>query len=108
MINYAWCAFVDVWSNAPCVSFILRAGRGAYSVEEKAAVGTKQVLRLLNAGGLTRVYIAQDAEAYLVNKLEAACREHGVETVFVPTMRELGKTCGIDVGAACAGVRLKQ
>lgn len=77
-------------------------------MEEKAAVGTKQVLRLLKAGGLSRVYIAQDAEAYLVNKLAAACREYGVETAFVPTMRELGQRCGIDVGAACAGIRMEQ
>jgi len=85
-----------------------RAAGGAGSVAEEfknTLVGTKQVLRQLKAGALARVYVALDAEAYLQNKLGAACKEYGVEITFVPTMRELGARCGIDVGAACAGVR---
>ncbi|HWR23002.1 MAG TPA: ribosomal L7Ae/L30e/S12e/Gadd45 family protein [Feifaniaceae bacterium] len=72
---------------------------------ENAVVGTKQVLRALAAGALGCVYIALDTEPYLQNRLRAACGEHGVPVETVPAMRELGALCGIEVGAACAGVR---
>lgn len=71
---------------------------------KNAIVGTKQVLRAVQAGMLARVYLADDAEAFLKNKLKAVCYEYGVALQNVPTMRELGESCGIDVGAACAGV----
>ncbi len=72
---------------------------------QKRIVGTKQVLKALAAGELERVYLAMDAEPFLLNKLKAACVEHGVQAEEVPTMKELGQQCKIDVGAACAGER---
>jgi len=66
-------------------------------------VGLKQVLKALEAGRLSRVYLARDAQAHLVAKVEQACRDAGAECVDVPSMKELGAACGIDVGAVCAG-----
>lgn len=71
----------------------------------KRIVGTKQVLKALAADELELVYLALDAEPFLLNKLKAACHEHGVAVEQVPTMKELGQKCKIDVGAACAGER---
>ncbi|MEL7602543.1 MAG: ribosomal L7Ae/L30e/S12e/Gadd45 family protein [Bacillota bacterium] len=71
---------------------------------KNAVVGTKQVLKAIQAGSLSCVYLADDVEAFLKNKLKAVCYEYGVEIKSVPTMQELGEACGIDVGAACAGV----
>lgn len=70
---------------------------------KNAVVGTKQVLRAIQAGTLARVYLADDAEAFLKNKLKTVCYEYDIAMEIVPTMRELGESCGIDVGAACAG-----
>lgn len=75
---------------------------------QNAVVGTKQVLKALEAGTLGRVYIALDTEPYLQNRLRAACEAHGMAVETVNTMRELGVLCGIEVGAACAGVRVIQ
>ncbi len=72
---------------------------------QKRIVGTKQVLKALAAGELERVYLAMDAEPFLLNKLKAACSAHGIQIEQVPTMKELGQQCKIDVGAACAGER---
>ena len=77
-------------------------------IGKNAIVGTKQVLKAIEAGKLSHVYLAEDAEAFLRNKLIAACTEHGVEIRPIPTMQELGETCGIDVGAACAGVAIAE
>lgn len=72
---------------------------------QNAVVGAKQVKKALEADLLVKVFVALDTEAYLKNRLYALCKEHGMAPEPVPTMRELGAMCGIEVGAACAGVR---
>ena len=67
-------------------------------------VGSKQVLKAIAAGQLIRVYLADDADAFIAQKISEACTLHGIIAVRIPTMRELGEACAIDVGAACAGV----
>lgn len=70
----------------------------------KCVAGTKQVLKLLDKGSIKLVYVADDAEAFIVKKLNEACKEHGVDMLHVATMKELGDCCGLDVGAACVGL----
>ena len=36
--------------------------------------------------------------------LEELCRQTGTLMTWVPTMRELGVACGIEVATACAGM----
>lgn len=67
--------------------------------------GMKQVLRAVEAGKLKKVFVADDADAHIREKILSCCAEHGTEAVAVPSMKELGKACGISVGAACAGIR---
>ena len=50
------------------------------------------------------VFIAQDAEEHVVSQIKEMCREKGIETVAVSTMKELGDACGIQVGAASAAI----
>lgn len=74
-------------------------------IDKSAIVGTKQVLKAMQAGILLYVYIAEDVDAFLQKKLTAAAQEASLEVRTVPTMQELGESCGIDVGAACVGVK---
>lgn len=67
-------------------------------------VGTKQVLRASEAEKLLAVYLADDASPRIRERIKAACRAHAVEVRPVESMQLLGEACGIDVGAACAGV----
>ena len=71
-------------------------------------IGMKQVLRGVEAGRVATVLVAEDAEPRVRDKILACCAANGVETVSYPSMRELGKVCGIAVGAACAGIRRAQ
>ena len=66
------------------------------------AVGVKQVRRALSAGRAKRLYLAQDADSQLTQPLAEQARDQGVETVWLGTMKELGRDCGIAVGAAVA------
>ncbi len=66
--------------------------------------GTKQVLRAIENGNIAQVFLARDADEFLLNKVRQACEDHRVECVMVETMQELGKACALDVGTACAGL----
>ena len=50
------------------------------------------------------VYIAEDAERCITSPLLRICEEKGFEIVYVDSMKELGKACGIKVGAATAAI----
>jgi len=67
-------------------------------------VGVKQVKRALAAGSVRRVFLARDADPRLTESVEELCAEKGVETETAPSMRELGRACGISVGAAVAAL----
>jgi len=67
-------------------------------------VGLKQTQRALEKGLVRCVYIAEDAETHVLRPILEWCHNHHVEHVEVPTMAELGKACGIEVGTAVAAV----
>jgi large subunit ribosomal protein L7A len=68
----------------------------------KKVVGIKQTIKSIKSGEGRIVYIAKDADVKLVNSVEKLAMENSVEISYVDTMKELGKLCGIDVGAATA------
>ena len=67
-------------------------------------VGTKQLRKLLDRGRVQRVYLALDADPAITAPLADACCAKGVDFYWVKRMLDLGHACGIDVGAATAGV----
>ena len=67
-------------------------------------VGTKQVLRALKVGTLLRAYVANDADTYLFQRITTAAEAARVPVVRVESMKELGVLCGLEVGAAAAGI----
>lgn len=71
---------------------------------KKMTVGTKQTIRLVELGKAAEVYVAKDADPRITGKIEALCSKAGVRMTWVDSMKQLGKTCGIDVGAAMAAV----
>lgn len=72
---------------------------------EKKVVGIKQVTRTLTEGqGVKCVYLASDAEAHLLEKVQQMALEKQVEVVLVESRKKLGKCCGIDVGATVVAV----
>lgn len=70
----------------------------------KKAVGTKAVLRALNAGEAACVYIASDIDTFLYQKVTRACADANVPVHKVESNKELGRTCGLAIGCAAAAV----
>ncbi len=66
-------------------------------------IGYRQVIRALRAGTLVCARIAADADGQLKEELLSALNGAQIPYQFVPSKKELGKQCGINVGAAVAG-----
>lgn len=67
-------------------------------------VGAKQTLRAAETGRAQMVFVARDADQRVVAPVVEGARRRGVEVVVVETMIELGRMCGIEVGAAAAAI----
>ena len=70
--------------------------------QEKLVVGSKQLRKALQNGRARRVWLAQNADPAITEPIEAMCRENLVDCVWVCSMEQLGRSCGIEVGAAAA------
>jgi len=67
-------------------------------------VGVKQTQRALEKGLVYRVYLADDADAHVLRLVMEICQQTNVEMIHVESMADLGKACGIEVGAAVVGI----
>lgn len=64
--------------------------------------GFKEVMNLLLQNRAVKVIIADDCDEKMKISVSEQAKKSDVEIEYVETMRELGKVCGIDVGASCA------
>ncbi|ARK28507.1 50S ribosomal protein L7ae-like protein [Halalkalibacter krulwichiae] len=68
-------------------------------------IGTKQTLKALDEGHVSEVIIAKDAEFRVIYKVEALAKAKDIPLLYVDSMKQLGKACGIEVGAATVALR---
>jgi len=80
----------------------------SYEKVERAkelAIGINQTLKAVEHSFAHEVYVAEDADKRLTNKIALLCKEKGVPVIYVDSMKRLGRACGIDVGAAAAAIK---
>lgn len=70
--------------------------------DQEKVIGIKQVTKAVTKGVATCVFTANDADERVLASLVRLCTEKGIAVVHVPTMKELGRACAIEVGAAAA------
>jgi len=68
----------------------------------KMVVGAKQLRKALQNGRASQVFLAKNADPALTEPLLALSQEYDIPVAWVSSMQELGKRCGIEVGAAAA------
>ena len=71
---------------------------------EKRIVGTKQILKALRKDDVAVVYIAEDADHHVKERILEAIGDKDVHLVYADSMEQIGEACGIDVGSACAAI----
>ena len=74
----------------------------------KLIVGMKQLRKALLRGGVERVYLALDADPAVTAPLAELAQQTGTGIHWVARMADLGRACGIDVGAAAAATLAAQ
>lgn len=65
-------------------------------------VGIKQVLKAVETGEVSKVYIGKDADTNIVNSLIQSCKDKDIEIIEIDSMERLGQLAGIEVKAATA------
>lgn len=70
----------------------------------KKVVGIKQATKALEKGIATTIVVAMDADEKIIKPLISLSEEKSVAVEKVESMQELGKLCGIQVGAAAIAV----
>ncbi|MER3455534.1 MAG: 50S ribosomal protein L7Ae-like protein [candidate division GAL15 bacterium] len=68
------------------------------------AVGANQTAKAIRKGRAEVVFVARDADRRVVEPVLRAAQEMGVPVVEVASGRELGRVCGIAVGASAAAI----
>ena len=70
----------------------------------KKAVGLRAVTKAMEKDQVLEAFVAGDADMFIRAKIETFCNEKRIRLTPVATMEELGKACGIDVGASAAAL----
>ena len=72
--------------------------------ETDFVVGAKQLKKAVKAGRARYVFLAENADPAVTEPLAKLCAANHIQITWVPSMAELGRVCGIEVGAAAAAV----
>jgi large subunit ribosomal protein L7A len=72
--------------------------------KNKKTIGTKQTLKSVENGTAKVVFIARDADEKITDGLVKLCEKNSIEFIYVDNMKQLGRACGIEVGAAAAAL----
>jgi large subunit ribosomal protein L7A len=70
----------------------------------KVIVGTKQTVKALKEGRVIELIVAMDADPHVTGKLIQQAHQSNVPIAHVDSMKKLGKSCGIEVGAAAVAI----
>lgn len=79
-------------------------GRLEFLDSDRLKIGIKQSMRAINDDQARTVYIAKDADAALTEQLVKLSESRQIPIIYAESMKELGRICHIDVGAATAVV----
>lgn len=68
----------------------------------KKTIGLRQSQKAVEEGLVKVAFIARDAEEKVIRNIREQCEKSSIEIIYVDSMKQLGKACGIGVGAAIA------
>ena len=83
---------------------IPKCGKLPDLTQNKIVVGTKQLKKALVNGCARYVYLAENADPAVTEPIAALCKSGNIQITWVSSMADLGRACGIEVGAAAAAV----
>ena len=83
---------------------IPKYGKLPNRANQNLVVGAKQLKKAVRDNRVQSVYLAENADPAVTDPLEKLCSQNHIQITWVHSMSELGRACGIEVGAAAAAV----
>ncbi|MBS3682229.1 ribosomal L7Ae/L30e/S12e/Gadd45 family protein [Ornithinibacillus massiliensis] len=74
-------------------------------VKSQTIIGVKQTLKAMKNGQVKQVYIAEDADRFVTQKVEELAKTLDIPCQRVDSKKKLGTACGIDVGASAIAIK---
>lgn len=71
---------------------------------DNIVVGRKETLQLIRTKKVQKVFVAQDIDKDIKDKLVNAAKNYNIELILVDSKMKLGRECGIDVAASSAAL----
>lgn len=72
---------------------------------DRLIIGTKQAIKAMKSGEVKEVVIAEDIDPDMISKVSQLADKMDIPYQIVDSKRELGKACGIEVGAAAVAIK---
>ena len=103
--------FVDFFGNLRIICFCMdtkkdsripQCGSLPDLSKEQLVVGVKQLRKALKNDRALCVFLAENADPAITEPLAQLCAEKQIPVTWVASMADLGRACGIEVGAAAA------
>ena len=84
------------------INNIVECGNMAENRKNNMIVGAKAVKKCLRNRQICTAFLAENADPAVTDPIAQMCSAEDIPLIWVKTMAELGRTCGIEVGAAAA------
>ncbi|KPH76295.1 ribosomal L7Ae/L30e/S12e/Gadd45 family protein [Oceanobacillus caeni] len=75
-------------------------------VKSRLIIGTKQTLKAMKNGEVSEVFIANDADEHITQKVASLADELDIPRKSVDSKRKLGVVCGVEVDASVVAVKV--
>lgn len=76
-------------------------------LQSRVIIGTKQTLKAMREQEVSEVFIANDVDQHIKDKVIQLAEELDIHYEIVDSKKKLGTACGIDVGAATVAIKLE-
>lgn len=73
-------------------------------VQSRIIIGTKQAIRAINNNEVSELYVADDADRQITQSVINLAKDLNIPYHHVDSKKELGKACGIEIGASTVAV----
>lgn len=74
-------------------------------IQTRIIIGIKQTVKALKNNQVSEVFVADDAKQELTSEVIDLANARGIPCYHVDSMKKLGQSCGIEVGATTVAVR---
>ncbi len=74
-------------------------------LQSRMIIGMKQTLKSMNNGVISEIFIAEDVDQFITDKIIEEAKRFDIPYTLVDSKKQLGKACNIDVDASVVAIK---